>query len=159
MNASIVFSLFFLHISTSNISAQITYDVSSLRGSSSIEASCRPIGKGCFSDSECCTNYCVGPYGICNQRPCHLIRQSCGSSSEFECCPGLYCDGTLCALPLPLQYYDDDAHMQSSNSVFQWRTFIQWISLQSLFTGKLSVWCLWITCTTHKYHRVMLIVK
>ncbi|KAF5632025.1 hypothetical protein F52700_6542 [Fusarium sp. NRRL 52700] len=61
---------------------------------------CRPLGKGCFVDSECCSGICswVDPKNLnsgareCKKdRACRTEGDVC--SSTYTCCKGLKCTG------------------------------------------------------------------
>lgn len=55
---------------------------------------CAPIGRSflCDSDSDCCGN------GICagSDHSCCLPMFRSGCTSDFDCCPGLFCDAGTC---------------------------------------------------------------
>ena len=118
MNTStIIASLLLLGFNASLISSQNAAP-KVLRGSSQIaygvhveenalvtteDGNCTLDDGNCYDDSDCCSNYCAGPFGYCEERPCREANQSCGPNEEFKCCLGLYCDGTSCQGPIVVQ--------------------------------------------------------
>lgn len=68
-----------------------------------IDNNCTLLGDNCYYDWDCCSNYCNDTFGSCDIRPCRMFGQSCGPNEEFDCCLGLYCDGTSCKEPVEEQ--------------------------------------------------------